>query len=67
MIKFYNLGTSTIKQRKKCLAQGHNTVPLEVDKVSGQILNLFFWFDSLCPSQQFFSHVRTGLPGLNQY
>ena len=24
-------------------------------------------FYSLRPSQQFFSHVRTGLPGLNQY
>ena len=24
-------------------------------------------FDSLCPSQQFFSYVETGLPGLNQY
>ena len=31
---------------------------------------LFVWFDSLCklrPSQQFFSHVRIGLPGSNQY
>ena len=25
------------------------------------------WSDSLCHSQQFFSHVGTGLPGLNQY
>ena len=24
-------------------------------------------FDSLCPSQQFFSYVGTGLPRLNQY
>ena len=24
-------------------------------------------FDSLHPSQQFLSHVKTGLPGLNQY
>ena len=24
-------------------------------------------FDSLCPSQQFFSYVGTGLPGLNQF
>ena len=24
----------------------------------------YLWFDSLC--QQFFSHVGTGLPGLNQ-
>ena len=28
--------------------------------------NTFDWFDSLRPSQQLFSHVRTGLPGLNQ-
>ena len=27
----------------------------------------FVWFESLCPSQQFFSYVGTGLPGLNQY
>ena len=25
------------------------------------------WFDSLRPSQQFFSYVGMGLPGLNQY
>ena len=25
------------------------------------------WFDSFRPSQQFFSHVIMGLPGLNQY
>ena len=29
--------------------------------------SLIAWFDSLRPSQQFFSHVRTGLSGLNQY
>ena len=28
---------------------------------------LFVYFDSLRPSQYFFSHVGTGLPGLNQY
>ena len=28
---------------------------------------LFVWFDSLCPSQQSFSYVGRGLPGLNQY
>ena len=27
----------------------------------------FYFFDSLCPSQQFFSYVGRGLPGLNQY
>ena len=32
-----------------------------------QIFVLFVWFDSLCPSPQFFSHVGTSLPGLNQY
>ena len=35
-------------------------------KFSG-IFILFVRFDSLCPSQQFFSYVRTGAPGLNQY
>ena len=47
--------------------------------LSGGLFNLFynsyfhfdlhvhrFSFDSLHPSQQFFSYVRTGLPGLNQ-
>ena len=28
---------------------------------------LFFLFDYLHPSEQFFSYVETGLPGLNQY
>ena len=32
----------------------------------GKVL-LFICFDSLHPSQQFFSHVGTSLPGLNQY
>ena len=27
----------------------------------------FVCFDYLRPSQQLFSHVRTGLPGLNEY
>ena len=31
------------------------------------MLYLFVRFDSLHPSQQFFTRVRTGLPGLNQY
>ena len=30
-------------------------------------LQRFAWFDSLHPCQLFFSHVETGLPGLNQY
>ena len=29
-------------------------------------LCLLFWFDSLCPIQQFFSYVVMGLPGLSQ-
>ena len=28
---------------------------------------MIIWFDSLGPSQQFFSYVGTGLPRLNQY
>ena len=32
-----------------------------------KMLCLFVSFDSLHTSQQLFSHVRTGLPGLNQY
>ena len=28
---------------------------------------LFGWVGALCPSRQFFSYVRMGLPGLNQY
>ena len=28
---------------------------------------IFFLFDSLRPSQQFFSHIGRGLPELNQY
>ena len=31
------------------------------------VLCLSVWFDSTCSSQQFFSHVRMGLPGLNKY
>ena len=30
-------------------------------------VNFFFLFDSLHPSQLFFSYVGTGVPGLNQY
>ena len=29
--------------------------------------HMFVCFDAFCPSHQFFSHVRTGLPRLNQY
>ena len=31
------------------------------------ICKMFTCFDTLHPSQQFFSHVWMGLPGLNQY
>ena len=31
------------------------------------IFCVFVWFDSLPHSQQFFSYVGTGLPGLNEY
>ena len=36
-------------------------------KAVSHLPDLFVWFDSLCPSLQFFSHVGMGLPGLNQY
>ena len=39
---------------------------VETDQTSLYILLVFVWFDSLCPSQQFFSHVGMGLPVLNQ-
>ena len=29
------------------------------------ILSVWLLFVSVCPSQHFFSHVKTGLPGLN--
>ena len=31
----------------------------------GKVVHLFVWFDALCPSQEFFSHVKTiaCLPG----
>ena len=29
--------------------------------------HVFVWFDSLRPSQQSFSYIYKGLPGLNQY
>ena len=35
--------------------------------IKRNILVIFVCFDSLCPSQEFFSYVGTGLPGLNQY
>ena len=31
------------------------------------MIGLFVLFDSLHPSQQFFSYVGMGLPGFNQY
>ena len=34
---------------------------------SRSVADLFVWFDYLRPSQQFFSYVGTGLPGLHQY
>ena len=37
------------------------------DEVFAGALKVFVCFDSLRPSQQFFSHVSMSLPGLNQY
>ena len=39
----------------------------EYEREGIQVRHSFFLFDALCPSQQLFSHVGTGLPGLNQY
>ena len=36
------------------------------DYVWFAVFVLFVWFDSLRPSQQYFSYVGTGLPGMNQ-
>ena len=36
-------------------------------KRQDRYLKNFVSFDSLCSSQQFFSYVGMGLPGLNQY
>ena len=52
---------------------GSSTSISEQNILLGQLPVLFVCFfvpfDALCPSQQFFSHVRTNsyLPGLNQY
>ena len=35
--------------------------------VEGTMVKTYVCFDSLLPSQQFFSHVGKGLPGLKQY
>ena len=46
----------------RCLCIGSN---LSSPRSPGWVL--FVCFESLHPSQQFFSYVETGLPGLNQY
>ena len=55
-------------------SDSHLTVPRILNYKQGAIVwipnksgGLFVSFDSLLPSQQFFSHVGTGLPGLNHY
>ena len=40
---------------------------LDPDQAQQNVSLVFVWFDSLRPSQQFLSHVSTGLPGFNQY
>ena len=62
-MKFENCNLKTLRAYN----QGSQTV-------RSTFRDLFVWFeillvcfDSLCPSQQFFSYVGTGLPGLNQY
>ena len=34
----------------------------EMKGCKSEIVKEFLWFHSLCPSQQFFSHVGKGLP-----
>ena len=45
------------------LFTSHKGTPLTVHRY----IVIFVLFDSLRPRQQFFSYVRTVLPGLNQY
>ena len=54
------------------LSKHRGRAVIDVAKTCGQtscfiltINNWFDWFDSLCPIQQFFSDVGTGLPGSN--
>ena len=49
--------------------ENHYSVTSFLKKYFNSLLNSLFFvcFDSLRPSQQSFSYVRTGLPGLNQY
>ena len=39
------------------------TLPVKVKAIYDS-KEYFVWFDSLHPSQQFFSHLRKGLPGI---
>ena len=43
------------------------TLSLPFENWSYMYLFFYVWFDSVRPSQQFFSYVKTGLPGLKQY
>ena len=47
--------------------QGEGRQPSKEHKLRYMHLIFARLFDSLHPSQQFFSHVGTGLPGFNQY
>ena len=42
------------------------TVIMDSYTMCSEIVQIL-WYDSLHPSQQFFSHVVKGLPRLNQY
>ena len=48
-------------------AQDFGSYCISVKSLLEQAQVLFVLFDSLRPSQQFFSYVGTGLPGLTQY
>ena len=57
-------------KRAKVYASWRNTLTDLSDSASNSAASsqdLFFKFDSLRHSQQYFSYVGTGLPGLNQY
>ena len=49
----------------KPVLSGHSKIGKT--SLNGKWFRCLFWFDSLRPSQQLFSYVRMGLPGLNQY
>ena len=58
---------TVLQRRNKILKKLCTLCPYYVEHGKLHVHLLFVWFDSLCPNQQVFSHVRTGLSGLDQY